>query len=104
VTVREKIDQLASEPAVADLGYAADQRLVASALLGLQLLADEIDQLKAAGRESVEPPPVDHVTGAPDAPEDPAIAEQVADLSEQVRKLTKAVKKVSRRIEKLKKA
>ena len=47
VTVRQRIDQLAAEPPVRDLGYAADQRLVAGALLGLQLLADEIDALKA---------------------------------------------------------
>ena len=35
VTVRQRIDQLAAEPPVRDLGYAADQRLVAGALLGL---------------------------------------------------------------------
>jgi hypothetical protein len=61
VTVRQRIDQLAAEPPVRDLGYAADQRLVAGALLGLQLLADEIDALKA-GR-SRRPTPTSRTTG-----------------------------------------
>jgi len=87
VTVRKRIDQLISEPAVGDLGYAADQRLVASALLGLQLLADEMDEiksrLKGLGTPVVSDPPVD-------------VNIRLGELTEQLRKLTKAVKKASK--------
>jgi outer membrane murein-binding lipoprotein Lpp len=85
VTVRQKIDQLSSEPAVGDLGYSADQRTVASAVLGLQLLADEIDQIKDGLRGHVPAEDVDT--------ED--ISAQLADLTAQVKKLKKAVKKVA---------
>jgi len=47
MTVRRSIDKLIAEPAVADLGYPADQRLVATVILGLQLLADSIDDIEA---------------------------------------------------------
>ena len=94
MTVRQRIDHLAAEPPVGDLGYAADQRLVAGALLGLQLLADEIDALKAGFAGAAE-------TGVGDDRYDRDIAddidvadivEQLADLTAQVKKLTKAVK------------
>jgi hypothetical protein len=88
VTVREEIDQLSAEPAVGDLGYSADQRLVASAVLGLQLLADEIDKLKDALNGAVRPPHADDDEGDD-------LAAQVADLARQVKKLKKGVKKVS---------
>lgn len=101
MTVRQRIDQLAAEPPVRDLGYAADQRLVAGALLGLQLLADEIDALKA-GRvvtadTDVEDDGDDRYTADDrDIPDDVDIADivdQLAQLTAQVKKLTKAVKR-----------
>ena len=88
VTVRQKIDQLTSEPAVGDLGYSADQRLVASVMLGLQLLADEIDGLKGHPSPQVEPK-------ALEGPVD--VGTQLAGLTEQIKKLTKAVKKASKK-------
>ena len=87
---------MAAEPPVGDLGYAADQRLVASALLGLQLLADEIDALKAGDTATVQPAGADAGwQGAPDADLGVDLADvvaQLADLSAQVKKLAKAVK------------
>ena len=100
MTVRQRIDQLAAEPPVRDLGYPADQRLVAGALLGLQLLADEIDALRAGrvmAAETDRGDDRDHL-GDRDHREidiDVDIAdmrEQLADLTAQVKKLTKAVK------------
>jgi outer membrane murein-binding lipoprotein Lpp len=85
VTVRQRIDQLSSEPAVADLGYSADQRTVASVVLGLQLLADEIDKIKGGLNGHVQAEYVDTDD----------IAEQLADLTAQVKKLKKAVKKIA---------
>jgi hypothetical protein len=87
---------MAAEPPVGDLGYAADQRLVASALLGLQLLADEIDALKAAGTATVQPAGAD-VPGPGTHDDDLGVdltdvVAQLADLSAQVKKLAKAVK------------
>jgi hypothetical protein len=88
VTVRQKIDQITSEPPVGDLGYPADQRLVASIMLGLQLLADEIDAMR---RHPAAAPVEPKAVGCPvDA------GTQLTDLTEQIRKLTKAVKKASK--------
>jgi hypothetical protein len=87
VSVRQKIDQLATEPAVADLGYSADQRLVASAVLGLQLLADEIDSIKGGLNGHVQSMTLN---------DDDDLASQLADLAAQVKKLKKAVKKVAK--------
>ena len=87
VTVRQKIDQITSEPAVGDLGYPADQRLVASVMLGLQLLADEIDDIKGRPAFPVEPIAVE-------CPVD--VGTQLSQLTEQIRKLTKAVKRASK--------
>jgi hypothetical protein len=101
VTVRQRIDQLAAEPPVRDLGYAADQRLVAGALLGLQLLADEIDALKA-GRVAAADTDVEddgddrYIADDRDIPDDVDIADivdQLAQLTAQVKKLTKAVRR-----------
>jgi hypothetical protein len=89
---------MAAEPPVGDLGYAADQRLVASALLGLQLLADEIDALKAAGTATVQPAGTDVPGPGPGTHDDDLgvdltdVVAQLADLSAQVKKLAKAVK------------
>jgi hypothetical protein len=93
VTVRQRIDQLAAEPPVGDLGYAADQRLVASALLGLQLLADEIDGLKTGSTETRRPRPSTEPVDAELAD----LVAQLAELTAQVKKLTKAVKRGGRR-------
>lgn len=87
VTVRQKIDQITTEPAVGDLGYPADQRLVASVMLGLQLLADEIDDIKGRPALPVEPIAVE-------CPVD--VGTQLSQLTEQIRKLTKAVKRASK--------
>jgi hypothetical protein len=129
VTVRQKIDRLVAEPPVGDLGYAADQRLVASALLGLQLLADEIDALKTEGTESLRPrqsaEPVarrvvadttdadavatvadDTDAADADAADDTKdtdladIVAQLAELTAQLKKLTKAVKRSTGKQEK----
>jgi len=105
VTVRQKVEQLISEPAVADLGYSADQRLVATALLGLQVLADEIDELKRrstgpADQEAADQEAADQEAADQEAAEGRAADEeegefvtQLADLTAQVKKLKKAVKK-----------
>jgi hypothetical protein len=111
VTVRQRIDQLAMEDSVGDLGYAADQRLVARALLGVQLLADEIDGLKAhiAGAPGVQQMPgapqrepvggtrptedFDEAEDAVDLTDVADVADQLAALTDQIKKLTKAVKK-----------
>jgi hypothetical protein len=87
VSVRQRIDQLAAEPAVADLGYSADQRLVASAVLGLQLLADEIDSIRGELNGHAQSRTLD---------DDDEIGAQLADLAAQVKKLKKAVKKVAK--------
>jgi hypothetical protein len=87
VTVRQRIDQLTSEPAVANLGYSADQRLVATALLGLQLLADEIDEIKHGLARS---------STADRSDEEDDVSEQLADLTALVKKMKKAVKKCAK--------
>jgi hypothetical protein len=95
VTVRQRIDNLAAEPPVRDLGYVADQRLVAGALLGLQLLADEIDALKA-GRVGAADIGTEDDHAERDIASDVDMADIVDHLSEltaQVRKLTKAIKR-----------
>jgi hypothetical protein len=93
VTVRKRIDQLISVPAVGDLGYSADQRLVATAILGLQLLADEIDEIKSL-LKGLGTPIVGDVPVVCDPPVDVDI--QLGELTEQLRKLTKAVKRASK--------
>ncbi len=101
VTVRQRIDQLAAEPPVRDLGYAADQRLVAGALLGLQLLADEIDALKAGRVVTADTDFEDdgedrYIADDRDIPDDVDIAnivDELAQLAAQVKKLTKVVER-----------
>ena len=106
---------MAAEPPVRDLGYAADQRLVAGALLGLQLLADEIDELKSQYRttQSLPPGPFQLMDARvlddddDDDDDDEAviadIVDQLAELTAQVKKLTKAVERGSEKKEKKKK-
>ena len=86
MTVRRRIDQLIAEPAVADLGYAPDQRLVATALVALRLLADEIDELDL--RPSNSEPQTDEADD---------VGAQLADIRAQLKKLKKAVKKCSKK-------
>ena len=98
VTLRQRLDELSAEPPVGDLGYSADQRLVASAWLGLQLLADEIDQMQGQSARPVQPK--DDEAPDDEAPDDEApddIDARLAELTEQLRKLTKAVKKSSKK-------
>jgi hypothetical protein len=92
VTVRQRIDNLAAEPPVRDLGYVADQRLVAGALLGLQLLADEIDALKAGRVGAADTGMEDDrdIGGDVDIAD---IVDHLSELTTQVKKLTKAVKR-----------
>ena len=92
VTVRQRIDQMAAAPPGRDLGYAADHRLVAGALLGLQLLADEIDALKA-GRVGAVDTGVEYDRDIADDVDIADIVDQLAELTAQVKKLTKAVKR-----------
>ena len=87
MTVRQRIDQLTSEPGVADLGYSADQRLVATALLGLQLLADEIDEIKRGPAS---------ISQAASTNDESDFAAQLADLTALVKKMKKAVKKCAK--------
>ncbi|MGA2303584.1 MAG: hypothetical protein ABSH29_05210 [Acidimicrobiales bacterium] len=47
MSVSKRLDQLMNESFVADLGYPADRSMVARVVLGLQLLADEIDAIAA---------------------------------------------------------
>jgi len=105
MTVRQRIDQLLAEPPASDLGYPTDQRLVAGALLGLQLLADAIDAHKAALAEGSGQRPAAEPVGdtqkvrdtekARDTEKDGLadVVAQLAELTAQVEKLTKAVKK-----------
>jgi hypothetical protein len=100
VSVRKAIDELTSEPPVGDLGYPADQRQVAVAMLGIQLLADEIDEVM---RRVADLAPVTDSTQPP-APRPPAGADtgidvgiQLDELTDQLRKLTKAVSKASKK-------
>ncbi len=105
MTVRQKLDALTSEPPVGDLGYMPDQRQVAGLMLGLQLLADEIDNLRRLSATVVAPTEVPageahsgSIEVAAYAAEGVAeVATQLVELTDQVKKLTKAVRKASRR-------
>jgi hypothetical protein len=95
MTVRTTIEQLLSEPAVADLGYPADQRLVATVVLGLKLLADSIDDIEARFAETTRPPEVATASAVPAEMHD--ISAKVHDITEQVGKLAKSSKRPARR-------
>jgi hypothetical protein len=92
MTVRGSIDQLIAEPPVADLGYPADQRLVATVVMGLKLLADSIDDLEA--RLAQMPESHEVVATNPLPPKMRDITAEMRDINEQVGKLAKIVKKV----------
>jgi hypothetical protein len=94
MTVRGKIDRLIAEPPVADLGYPADQRLVATVVLGLKMLADAIDQIEARLAQTARPLEVVHATEVPTEMHD--ITAEIHDITEQVGKLAKIIKKATK--------
>jgi hypothetical protein len=94
MTVRGSIDQLIAEPPVADLGYPADQRLVATVVMGLKLLADSIDDLEA--RLAQLPDSHEVATPNPLPAEMHDITAEIHDINEQVGKLAKIIKKVAK--------
>ncbi len=93
VTVRQRIDQLATEPLLDDAPYGTDQKFVASALLGLQLLAEEVDALKSqvAALAARSQEAAAHAGAVLDTADLDDITELLADLVTGVKKLTKAV-------------
>ncbi len=93
MTVRDRIDQLISQPAVGDLGYPADQRTVAAVVLGLKLLADSIDAVQAR---------VDALGGPADtAGTSDDVTAEVRDLSAHLEELTAHVRKLGKTIKNL---
>ena len=93
VTVREKIDQLATEPGVGDLGYPADQRDVAGPYSACKFLADEIDAMRADVAGGPAHPQVGDADLVDESVTLADVADQLADLTAQVEKLTRAVKR-----------
>ena len=88
VTVRQRIDQLISEPAVGDLGYTADQRSVASIVLGLKLLAESIDAIEDRLAVLGRPEEIEGTAG---------LTAEIHDLTTQVRRLAKIMRKVAKK-------
>src|SRR6202451_1482326 len=91
MTVRRSIDKLIAEPAVADLGYPADQRLVATVILGLKLLADSIDDIEARLVQTTQLPEVVNDAATPAEMHD--LTADIHDITEQVGKLANIIKK-----------
>jgi hypothetical protein len=94
MTVRGSIDQLIAEPPVADLGYPADQRLVATVVMGLKLLADSIDDLEARFSRMQKPLEVVDAHASPAEMHD--ITAEIHDINEQVGKLAKIIKRAAK--------
>jgi hypothetical protein len=94
VSVRETLDQLIAEPGVADPGYPADQRMVATLVLGLKLLADSIDHLEARLAHTTRPLEVVHANVVPREMRD--ITAEIHDITAQVGKLAKMIKKAAK--------
>jgi hypothetical protein len=94
MTVRGTIDQLIAEPAVDDFEYRADQRMVATLVLGLKLLADSIDDIHARLDQATRPPEVVDDNAVPREVQD--ITAEIRDISEQVGKLAKIMKKAAK--------
>lgn len=94
MTVRGSIDQLIAEPPVADLGYPADQRLVATVVMGLKLLADSIDDLEARFARMQKPLEVVDAHPLPEEMHD--ITAEIHDINERVGKLAKIIKKAAK--------
>jgi hypothetical protein len=94
MTVRQRIDELVAEPPVGDLGYPADQRFVATLMVGLTVLADSIDELESRLTRSERPfalvDPVEHPREMHD------ITAEIHDITAQVGKLAKVIKKASK--------
>jgi hypothetical protein len=94
MSVRREIDRLVAEPAVGDLGYPADQRLVATVVLGLQLLADAIDDLET--RVSRKTAPLEVVPAEDDSAGVHDLTAEIRDITEQVGRLAKIIKKATK--------
>jgi hypothetical protein len=93
MSVRQRLDQLMSEPPVTDLGYPADQRVVAAVVLGLQLLADAIDQIEGRLREGNS---VGDIPGAAALPADiEGITAEIEGITAQVGTLAKIIKQAA---------
>ena len=58
MSVRKRLDHVMNQSFVADLGYPADRSAVARVVLGLQLLADEIDAIAARANQDLLSPVV----------------------------------------------
>ena len=82
MSVRQRLDQLMAEPAVADLGYPADHRAVAAVVLGLQLLADAIDQIEVR---------LQGVTPLGDIPEPAALPADIEGITAEIEGITAQV-------------
>ena len=106
MSVRQRLDELLTEPAVADLGYPADQRVVAAIVLGLQLLADAVDQIdeRLRGGSPVDTPDTLDTTDTPaDASPDEValpvdiegITAEIEGITAQVGTLAKLIKKAA---------
>lgn len=94
VSVRENLDRLIAEPAVADPGYPSDQRMVATLVLGLKLLADSIDDIDARLADATRPLEVVPANVVPREMRD--ITAEIHDITEQVGKLAKIIKKAAK--------
>jgi hypothetical protein len=94
MTVRRSIDKLIAETAVADLGYPADQRLVATVILGLKLLADSIDDIEARLAQTTQLPEVVNDAAIPAEVHD--LTADIHDITEQVGKLANIIKKAAK--------
>jgi hypothetical protein len=94
MTVRQRIDELVAAPPVGDLGYPADQRLVATLMVGLTVLADSIDELE--GRLTRSGRPFEIVDPSEHPREMHDITAEIHDITEQVGKLAKVIKKASK--------
>jgi hypothetical protein len=95
MTVRDKIDKLISEPAVGDLGYPADQRSVATVVLGLKLLADSIDDMERRLAAGVEPRGAGRAAEANVTAEVRALTAHLEELTAHVGKLARTIKNLT---------
>jgi hypothetical protein len=93
MSVRQRLDELMSEPPVTDLGYPADQRVMAAVVLGLRLLADAIDQIEGRlqGGNPVAAP--SEPAGTPADIE--GITAEIEGITAQVGTLAKIIKKAA---------
>ena len=73
-----------AEPAVDDLDYPTDQRMVATLVLGLKLLADSIDDIHARLAQTTRPPEV---------VDDNAIPLEMHDITAEIRRHQRAGRK-----------